>query len=196
MQKGHNFWQFKDHKSGRRHENQTNDLNFFICFSSPNSLGNSFFNLKIVKIHFHGVPHLAHSSLQNTWILEMKAVRLGFSPVLFRKYTHSGKQKTRFYFFYQVENKFQNFQGNLMVYINVKTHVFPSEFCEIFKNTSGCLLLYLSRNDIIKADVKEIRKVCQQTMSHWDHSRGFNSIFDKLRMLECSIALIITSNIF
>ena len=53
-----------------------------------------------------------------------------------------------------------------MVYINVKTHVFPSEFCEIFKNTSGCLLLYLSGNDIIKADVKEIRKVCQQTMSH------------------------------
>ena len=25
IQKGHNFWQFKDHNSGRRHENQTND---------------------------------------------------------------------------------------------------------------------------------------------------------------------------
>ena len=26
------------------------------------------------------------------------------------------KEKTRFYFFHQAENKFQNFQGNLMVY--------------------------------------------------------------------------------
>ena len=88
MQKGHNFWQFKDHNSGRRHENQTNDPIFFTCFSSPNCLGNSFFHLKIVKIHFHGVLPLAYSGLQNNWILEVKAVRLGFSPIQFRKYTY------------------------------------------------------------------------------------------------------------
>ena len=31
----------------------------------------SFLYLKYVKIHFHGVPHLVHSGLQNTWILEV-----------------------------------------------------------------------------------------------------------------------------
>ena len=77
MQKGHNFWQFKDYNSRRRHENHTNDSIFFICVSSPNCLGNSFFHLKIVKIHFHVVPSFSHSGLQNTWILETKAVILG-----------------------------------------------------------------------------------------------------------------------
>ena len=124
MQKGHNFWQIKDHNSGRRHKNRTNDPIFLICFKSPNCLGNSFFHLKVVKIHFHGVPHLAYSGLQNTWILEVKAVRLGFCLVRFRKYTHWGKSKTRFYFFYRVDNKFQNFQGNLMVKTKTITNIF------------------------------------------------------------------------
>ena len=61
---------------------------FFISFSSPNSLGKSFFHLKIVKILFHGISSLAHCGLQNTWILEVKAVRLRFCPVGLTKYTH------------------------------------------------------------------------------------------------------------
>ena len=59
MHRGCNFLQFKDHNLGRRHENQTNDSIFSICFLSPNCLGNLFFYLKIVKIHFHGVSLLA-----------------------------------------------------------------------------------------------------------------------------------------
>ena len=35
---------------------------FFHLLSDPNCLGNSFLHLKIVKIHFHGVPPLIHSS--------------------------------------------------------------------------------------------------------------------------------------
>ena len=42
---------------------------------SPKCLGNSFLRLKIVKICFHGVPLLVCSGLQNTRILEVKAVR-------------------------------------------------------------------------------------------------------------------------
>ena len=90
MQKGQNFWQFKDHNSKRRHENQTNDPISFICFSSPNCFGNSSFHLKIVKINFHGVlifhdNPLALYGLQNTWILETKAVRFGFFFRLIQK---------------------------------------------------------------------------------------------------------------
>ena len=66
---------FTYHSSGRRHENQTNSPIFFIGFSSPNCLGNSFFHLKNVKIHFYEVPPFFHSGLQNTWILEVEAMR-------------------------------------------------------------------------------------------------------------------------
>ena len=55
LQKGYNFWQYKNHKSGRRYDNSTNDATFFICFSSPNCLGTLFLHLKIVKINFDGV---------------------------------------------------------------------------------------------------------------------------------------------
>ena len=103
IQKGHSFWKIKDHESGRK-------PHFFLCFSSPNCLGNSFFHLKIVKIRFHGVLPWAYSGLQNTWTLEIKAVRLGLCPVWFRKYTHWGHWKTRFYCFYRVENEFQIFK--------------------------------------------------------------------------------------
>ena len=57
LQKGHNFWQFQHYDSGKRPSNQRSDLIFFICFSSPNCLGNLFLRLKIVKIHFHGAPY-------------------------------------------------------------------------------------------------------------------------------------------
>ena len=103
-------------RSFRGHEsmetwNQTKDPVFLICFSSPNCLGNSFLLLKIAKIHFHEVPPLAHSGLQNTWILEVKVVRLGFCAVLFRKHMYTLKKIiSRFYFFYRVENKFQIFR--------------------------------------------------------------------------------------
>ena len=59
LQKVYNFWQFKDHNSGRRYENKTNNPIIFICFLSPNCLGTSFLHLKIVKIHFHGVTLLS-----------------------------------------------------------------------------------------------------------------------------------------
>ena len=72
LQKGHNIWQFKDYNSARSHENQTNDPILFICFLIPNCLVNLFLHLKIVKIHFHEVPPLAHSGLQYTWILRQK----------------------------------------------------------------------------------------------------------------------------
>ena len=35
LQKGHNFWQFKDHNSRKRHENQTNDSIFFHLLFEP-----------------------------------------------------------------------------------------------------------------------------------------------------------------
>ena len=107
------FWQYKDYNPRKGHENQTNDPLFFICFFNLNCLRKSFLHL---KVHFHGVSPSAHSGLQITWILEVKAVRLGFCPVRFRKHTLWGKWINRFYFFYRVENKFQNFQRNLMVY--------------------------------------------------------------------------------
>ena len=98
MQRGPYFWQFKDHNSGRRHEKQTINPILFICFSSPNCLWNSFLQLKIIKIHFYGLPALVHSGLQNTWILEVKAVRLGFCTVWFRKHTLEESKKTGFIF--------------------------------------------------------------------------------------------------
>ena len=55
LQKRHNFWQFKDHKSGKTYETKTNYHIFFTCFLNPKCLGAFFFHLKIVKIHFHGV---------------------------------------------------------------------------------------------------------------------------------------------
>ena len=114
LQKGHNFWQFKDHKSGRRYENKVYDPIFFICFSSSVKKPH-FCILNLSKFIFLGHPFV-HSGLQNTWILEVKAVRLGFCPIRFKKDTHWEKWKTRFYFFYWVENKFRNVQGNLMIY--------------------------------------------------------------------------------
>ena len=108
LKKGHSFWQFKDHNSGAKYENKTNNP---ICFSSPNCLRTSFLHLKIFNIHFHGVPLWSILVSKNTWILEVKAVRLGFCPARFRKHTHRGKWKNRFYFFYQVEKKFQKLFG-------------------------------------------------------------------------------------
>ena len=91
LQKGYNFWQFKDHKSGKRYENNSNDPIFFICFSSLNCLGTSFFHLKTFILWGH---LLVHSTLQNTWILEVKAVR--FCRVRFRKHTLQENEKPGF----------------------------------------------------------------------------------------------------
>ena len=96
--------QFKDHKSRRRHENQINDP-----FFSPAFWENC-------QKLFHWVFPLVHSGLQKTWILEVKAVRLGSCPIRFGEHKLWGKQKNKFYFFYRVENKLKNFLGNLMVY--------------------------------------------------------------------------------
>ena len=74
------------------------------------------------------------------------------------------------------------------------THVFLCEFCKIFKNTSGWLLLYLVRDNISKAIVKDIRKVCQPKVSNSDHSGGFDNIFYNLRMLECLLLIRIFAN--
>ena len=61
---------------------------FFICIFNPSCLGNLLLHLKIVKIHFHGVPPLAHSGLENTSILKVKAVTFGFCSFRFRKHTN------------------------------------------------------------------------------------------------------------
>ena len=100
LEKGYNFWKFKDHNSGRRCENKTNNPIIFICFSSTNCLGTSFLHLKIVKIHFHGTPFwsILVCKISEFWRLGFKAVRLGFFRIRFRKHTHRGKRKTRFYF--------------------------------------------------------------------------------------------------
>ena len=88
---------------------------FFICFASPNCLGKSILHLKVVKIYFHG------ASLDPFW----SAKYLNFDgercentifPISIQETYTLRKVKTRFYFFYQVKNKFQNFQGNLVVY--------------------------------------------------------------------------------
>ena len=90
-QKWHNLWQFKYHNSERRHENQTNGP--FIFFSRPNCFGNPFLHLKIVKISFHGIP----SPFGPFWyakplILEVKAAKLGFCPIRFRKHILESKK--------------------------------------------------------------------------------------------------------
>ena len=140
MQKGHNFWQFKDHNSGRRHENQTNDPIFFICFSSPNCLGNSFFHLKIVKIHFHGVPPLAHSGLQNTWILVVKAARWWFCPVQFRFDSHIEESKKPGFIF-SIELKI----GNLRVISLSFEYSTPQAF-ECFKIIEPLAINFLPKS--------------------------------------------------
>ena len=108
MGKGHNFWQMKDHNSGRRHENQINYSICFICLSNSNCLGNSFLHLKIVNIHFDGVLPLTHSGLQ--------------MPEFGRwKLWHIEESKTPD--FTLVENKLQNFQSNLMAYFSYKSFI-------------------------------------------------------------------------
>ena len=53
IEKMHFFGQLKDHNSGRKHENYSNDsIIFFICFFCSTFLEYSFLNLKILKIHF------------------------------------------------------------------------------------------------------------------------------------------------
>ena len=51
------------HNIGWKHGNQTNDPIFFISFFYSNCLQGSFLYLKTVKIHFHVVSPLIHSSL-------------------------------------------------------------------------------------------------------------------------------------
>ena len=53
--KMHYFGQLKDHNSGKKKWNWTNDPIFFIYFLSSNCLWYSFLYLKIAKIHLHGV---------------------------------------------------------------------------------------------------------------------------------------------
>ena len=50
--------------------------------------------LNLSKFIFLGHPFV-HSGLQNTWILEVKAVRLGFCPIRFKKDTHWEKWKNQ-----------------------------------------------------------------------------------------------------
>ena len=57
------FGQFKDHNSGRKHKNWTNDLITFICFFRSNCFSYLLLYFKIVKIHSHVVSPLVHSGL-------------------------------------------------------------------------------------------------------------------------------------
>ena len=61
-------------------------------------------------------PTLVHSFWSTQYLnLEVKAVTLELCLVRFNKHTHRRKWKTKFYFFYQIENKSKNIQGNLMI---------------------------------------------------------------------------------
>ena len=77
LQNIHCCWQSKDYNSGRKKGNL-----LLLC------LWYLFLYLKNVKIHFQWVPILVLSGLQNTLILEMKAVRSKFCLIRFKKHTH------------------------------------------------------------------------------------------------------------
>ena len=67
-------------------------------------------HLKAVKIYIHMFPLLVHFVLQNTWILEVKTLRLGFSLVCFRKHTYWGEYKVRLHFFFELRVNFKTFR--------------------------------------------------------------------------------------
>ena len=85
MPKSYYFGQLKDHNLGSKKGKHRNDAIFYTYSLSSNCLWYSFLYLKIVKIHFHGITSSVNSGLQNTWILEVEAVRSEFCPVWFRK---------------------------------------------------------------------------------------------------------------
>ena len=126
MQKGHNFWQFKDHNSGRRHENQTNEPIFFICSASPNCLGNSFYHLKIAKIHFHGVPPWKYLNFSG----ESCEIRI-LSRSIKKIYTLR-KVKNQVLIFLSSWEQIPKFQGDLMVYYQFILLYFFGEIISCF----------------------------------------------------------------
>ena len=87
---------------------------FFFYILSPNCLWYSFLYLKIVKIHFHGVPFMVYSGLQNTWIWEVKAVRSEFCSIWFRKHIRESK-KLGFIFSIDLRTKCFWFHGFLQI---------------------------------------------------------------------------------
>ena len=73
-------------------------------------------NMVICLVFFSYFLSYSHFCILKLSKFILKGVKLGFCPNRFRKHTPWGKYKTRFYFFSRVESKFQNFQGNIMIY--------------------------------------------------------------------------------
>ena len=89
LQKMHYFGQFKDHNSRRKKGNYTNDSIFSSTFWAVTVCDIHFCIWKLSKFIFMGssFPFVC-SGLQNTWILEVYAVRSEICLVWFRKYKH------------------------------------------------------------------------------------------------------------
>ena len=92
------FWVIQEPQLRKEKRKLDKWPHFSIYFLSSNCLWHSFVHLKIVKIHFHGVPSLVYSGLQNTWILGVKAVRLWFCFIWFRSIHIEESKKTGFTF--------------------------------------------------------------------------------------------------
>ena len=102
----HYFGQFKDHNSGKIKGNYKNDPIFFIYFLISNCQWYSFLHLKIAKTHFHGV---LLSSILFGKIPEFRRYKLwdqNFVSFDSGNIHLKESEKTRFYFFFRVENQF------------------------------------------------------------------------------------------
>ena len=88
LKKMHFLRQFKDHNSGTKHGNQTNDPIFFIYFSRSNCFQHSFLYLKKAKVYFHGVfyrPECIFWCILVCKIPHCKSYRFGKTIIRFQK---------------------------------------------------------------------------------------------------------------
>ena len=99
----YNFRPFKDHNSGKKKGNLTNDPIFWFTFWALSVCDIHFCIWKISKFVFMGLPFGPFWSAKYL-NLKVKAVRSEFCPVWFRKHKNQRK-KSRFYFFNRVENQ-------------------------------------------------------------------------------------------
>ena len=95
LRKGHNFCQFKDHKSRRRYEIKTNDPIFFIYFSSLTFSEPHFSIWKLSKYIFIRSPFGLLWAGKYLNFGGASCVRLGFFPAHFRKHNYWGKKKKK-----------------------------------------------------------------------------------------------------
>ena len=83
LRKGHNFWHFNLRTITQEGDMKTKQMTRFVF--------HLLFGLCLGNFIFNFIFTLVHSGLQNTWILKVKAARLEFCLVRFRKYTQWGR---------------------------------------------------------------------------------------------------------